>query len=261
MGNLHDHAVAKAEARLIKQWTKYRFDEEKDFKVPTTPDYDGLLWPIWIEFATQYTHTVVKAFAREILDPTAMDDPHERVALLKLYLQKIPRDLFSGSNDFFFYAARTWNERPEEERDDEDQIEITAEIFHSTVLNHHRTSIREGIMEWTIRAIASFWQKRAAVTRATVQCSPELKAASPKAKRLLRETPAFPQRAVWLKEHLRDRGWNIHDLQRAGGPDRKTIQKILDGKFVREDGLEKVVNGLNHTPKGALVKMRDVPDS
>ena len=37
-----------------------------------------------------------------------------------------------------------------------------------------------------------------------------------------------------------------NDIARLGGPDIKTVQKILDGKFVRVGGLEKLVTALNH---------------
>lgn len=70
---------------------------------------------------------------------------------------------------------------------------------------------------------------------------------------------SFPKRASWLKERLRERAWNKHDVRRYGGPDYKTVQKILDGKVVREDGLEKLVEALNKKKKASEIKLSDVP--
>jgi hypothetical protein len=54
----------------------------------------------------------------------------------------------------------------------------------------------------------------------------------------------FPNRAKWLKNRLAEREWNKHDLQRYGGPERRTTQKMLDGLPVQEDVLRKVIAGL-----------------
>jgi hypothetical protein len=69
-------------------------------------------------------------------------------------------------------------------------------------------------------------------------------AESPQASPLQR--PMFPKRAAWLNERLRERGWNKHDISRQGGPDHKTVQKILDGERVREDVLEKIAQALSN---------------
>jgi hypothetical protein len=67
----------------------------------------------------------------------------------------------------------------------------------------------------------------------------------------------YPGRASWLDERLRERGWNKHNVQRERGPDHKTIQKILDGKHVREDVLEKLAGALSK--KKAKVDLLDIP--
>jgi hypothetical protein len=72
----------------------------------------------------------------------------------------------------------------------------------------------------------------------------------------------FPDRAAWLKERLRERSWNKHDVSRQGGPDRKTVQKILDGRHVREDVLEKLAKALSNAPvwkKLPAVNPLDIP--
>lgn len=62
------------------------------------------------------------------------------------------------------------------------------------------------------------------------------------------DEPRFPDRAAWLNERLRERSWNKHDPARYGGPDHKTVQKILDGARVREDVLKKLMDALSKAP-------------
>jgi len=57
--------------------------------------------------------------------------------------------------------------------------------------------------------------------------------------------PTFPKRAKWLREKLRERSWDKNDLRSWGGPDRKTIQKILDGFPVRQDVLERLAQAFS----------------
>ena len=74
--------------------------------------------------------------------------------------------------------------------------------------------------------------------------------------------PPFPKRATWLKDRLHERSWNKNDLSRQGGPDRKTVQKILDGQRIREDVLEKVATALCKAPtskKLPTVTLLDIP--
>jgi hypothetical protein len=74
----------------------------------------------------------------------------------------------------------------------------------------------------------------------------------------------FPDRAVWLDKRLCERSWNKHDASRQGGPDHKTVQKILDGMRVREDLLEKLAKALSNAPlskKLPIVNLLDIPQS
>ena len=59
---------------------------------------------------------------------------------------------------------------------------------------------------------------------------------------------AFPNRALWLKAKLAERDWSKHDLQRHGGPEHRTTQKILGGYEVQEDILRKVIGSLSSKP-------------
>jgi hypothetical protein len=65
---------------------------------------------------------------------------------------------------------------------------------------------------------------------------------------LIASVPGFPKRAEWLKDRLAERGWNKHDLQKGGGPEHRTTQKILDGFDVQEDVLRRVIAGLKSKP-------------
>jgi hypothetical protein len=69
----------------------------------------------------------------------------------------------------------------------------------------------------------------------------------------------FLNRAKWLADRLRERGWDKNDLSRQRGPDRKTVQKILDGLPVREDVLEKVAVALA-SKCGGQVELIEIPN-
>jgi DNA-binding Xre family transcriptional regulator len=69
----------------------------------------------------------------------------------------------------------------------------------------------------------------------------------------------FPTRAVWLQERLAERGWSRHDSARHGGPDYKTVDKILRGEPVREDTLEKLANALSKKPGKAKLELISIP--
>jgi hypothetical protein len=71
--------------------------------------------------------------------------------------------------------------------------------------------------------------------------------------------PEFPTRALWLADRLRERSWNKNDVASHNGPDRKTVQKILDGYAVREDVLEKLANALSQ--KRSTVEVLDIPQN
>jgi hypothetical protein len=75
----------------------------------------------------------------------------------------------------------------------------------------------------------------------------------------------FPNRARWLEARLDEREWNKHELQRYGGPEHRTTQKILDGSNIQQDVLRKVIVGLNSklTHKGRYlpaIKESDIPN-
>ncbi len=68
---------------------------------------------------------------------------------------------------------------------------------------------------------------------------------------------SFPKRAAWLKDEMRKRGaMTAYGLHKQGGPDAKTIRKILDGKPVRDPALDLIVTGLSNA--GQQVKRGDI---
>jgi hypothetical protein len=74
--------------------------------------------------------------------------------------------------------------------------------------------------------------------------------------------PQFPKRALWLAARLHERSWNKHDVERNNGPNHKTVQKILNGVHVREDGLTKLAEALSTAPSSfnlPRVNLNDIP--
>jgi hypothetical protein len=67
----------------------------------------------------------------------------------------------------------------------------------------------------------------------------------------------FPNRASWVKEQMLKCGWSTADPSKYGGPDRKTVEKILRGESVRNDVLEKLADALSK--KHLKISVIDVP--
>jgi hypothetical protein len=88
--------------------------------------------------------------------------------------------------------------------------------------------------------------------------------------RYLKETPlpkqstgasapkSYPNRANWLKEQMKVRGWNKYTLNKHRGPHYKTTAKILAGEHVGTNALDSVATGLSN--KCAKVSPADIPD-
>ena len=68
---------------------------------------------------------------------------------------------------------------------------------------------------------------------------------------------SFPNRAAWLRQRLRERGWTHNDPSRFNGPDRKTVKKMLRGEKVSGSVLEKVAMALSS--KARQVSADDIP--
>jgi len=81
---------------------------------------------------------------------------------------------------------------------------------------------------------------------------------SPIEKEQMSASPArFPGRAIWLADRLQERSWSKHDVSRFGGPDQRTVQKILDGDSVRADVLGGLAQALSK--KLPKVDLMDIP--
>jgi hypothetical protein len=55
----------------------------------------------------------------------------------------------------------------------------------------------------------------------------------------------FQRRAAWLGDRLHERAWSKHDPRLWHGPDPDTVQKILDGRPVRADVLDRLCRSLS----------------
>jgi hypothetical protein len=74
------------------------------------------------------------------------------------------------------------------------------------------------------------------------------------------ERVQFPQRAEWLQREMKDRdSMTPYQLHKQGGPDPKTIKKVLAGKRVHEPKLELIAMGLSHG--GRRVSREDIPNN
>ena len=66
-----------------------------------------------------------------------------------------------------------------------------------------------------------------------------------------------PLRAAWLQKQLDEHGWSKYRLAAFGGPDPKSVQKVLDGLAVTEEVFQKVLQGLS--AGGVKVDLDKVP--
>jgi hypothetical protein len=76
----------------------------------------------------------------------------------------------------------------------------------------------------------------------------------------LKSQPEFPGRAKWLRDRLRERSWDHNKPNGFGGPDRKTVLRMLGGHRVSEDSLYKIVLALNKKKINAEIKLLDIPN-
>jgi hypothetical protein len=73
--------------------------------------------------------------------------------------------------------------------------------------------------------------------------------------------PKFPQRAAWLTERLRERGWDHNTLEKFNGPDHKTTLKVLAGEKTIRKVIGKIVSGLNSHRSARRVSVDEIPDN
>jgi len=71
----------------------------------------------------------------------------------------------------------------------------------------------------------------------------------------------FPNRAKWISDRLKEREWDWNHPSRFGGPDRKTVKKILAGNYVQIGAIGKLVTALNRVKKnGKTISILEVPN-
>jgi hypothetical protein len=58
---------------------------------------------------------------------------------------------------------------------------------------------------------------------------------------------------------LLDLGWSDADPSKWGGPDRKTVQRILDGETVGNGVLKKLADALSKPSGSEPVRASDIP--
>lgn len=58
------------------------------------------------------------------------------------------------------------------------------------------------------------------------------------------EPKRFPRRAAWLRSEMKERDATPYSLHKVGGPDPKTIKRILGGERVRDESLDHLKKGL-----------------
>lgn len=71
--------------------------------------------------------------------------------------------------------------------------------------------------------------------------------------------PKFAARTAWLNQRLLERGWSTSDPYTHGGPNRKTVEKMLRGGRVRNDVLKKLAEALSR--KCGAVSVLDFPET
>jgi hypothetical protein len=190
------------------------------------------------ELAIQWVCRIGGVFAREACDLAESDAPNWELSKVESRVNEIVRHLvLEASHSKFMGGGRPQllSERGHV-RDD-----VLAEIYKSPELVEYR-------------------QKLIVLLDEAISSGAEGASASgPRSKAESREK-RFPARAAWLRERLRERSWNKHDVARQLGPDHKSVQKILDGYSVSEDVLEKLARALSKGGPSKIVSTVDVVD-
>jgi hypothetical protein len=72
----------------------------------------------------------------------------------------------------------------------------------------------------------------------------------------------FPNRAAWIRQRLDERDWSQSEIATyKGGPDRKTIRRILNGEPVSTGTLQKVAIALSKHSGLPKVLVSDIPQN
>ena len=209
----------------------------------------------WLVAFTCYMETITAGLITKHLRPDRVDAykgienfQHEAGEIIKLLWER----------HFWTLTAYNWSSEKYPWYSDRD-------FFDATISSELKPL-------WT-QSLADFWSKRTAclereqepalctevqALRSAEQVTRvEHSAQEPPSSKRNPVAAQYPKRAEWLGQKLRERGWSKHDLSRHGGPDHKTVQKVLDGVHVREDVLGKIAQGLSG--RHGSVNLLDIP--
>jgi hypothetical protein len=135
---------------------------------------------------------------------------------------------------------------------------IPAMVYAFKVWRQWNPNADEVMYRRFLRGPATEWKgKRIRMKSTQKQTGPLQDIHSPK--RRSRGEGQFPRRAAWLRERLKERGWDHNHIYPHGGPDRKTVLQILAGENVRATTLEKLIAALNNKRIGPAINLTDIP--
>jgi hypothetical protein len=101
-----------------------------------------------------------------------------------------------------------------------------------------KDNIRPAVLEWTAKALEATKKHDPSDEPNPLQAS---------------------RRRRWLQTQLDSRGWTTGDLQKYGGPDRKTSETYMSGANTSITTMKKIVDSLNGKPLGRLIDISEVP--
>ena len=201
--------------------------------------------------------------SRMMLDISGSKPPKEPIRIGRL-LESYALDLFSA--EVSYYPAehenlQAWLESLSLRIEDmiASQVQRISGLagisYHITDLQM-RSAIRAGVRSWKPKRADAGAQVSLTAPNDRLLPAPSIDEVPPVAGSKRKD----PNRAAWMAVQLKERGWDKNSLYPCGGPDRKTVQKILDGKYVRAEVFRRVVDALNHQKKnGVPLGLLDIP--
>jgi len=150
--------------------------------------------------------------------------------------------------------------KPSETRVSEDSLSVALEDLRRQNAERFALDqkIRADVHEVFMSTVGRPLQNRShSGVSASIDVPPAGGGVAGKRGKLAHPISRFPTRASWLRVRMLERGWGNADASKFGGPDRKTIEKILRGESVRNDVLEKLADAL--AKRHAKVSVVDVP--
>lgn len=152
------------------------------------------------------------------------------------------------------------SQKASEVRASENSLSVTLEDLRKQNAERFALSqkIRADVHEVFMSTVGRSLQNRShSGVSASIDVPPAGVGVAGKKGNLARPISQFPNRASWLRVRMLERGWSNADASKFGGPDRKTIEKIVRGEAVRNDVLEKLADALSK--RHAKVSVVDVP--